>query len=116
MSLPLTPERIAAVYECLREFPPFARWKLPPASSVEFVVTQHYDLHADTDVVRDWRRLRVSENKNGHFVTIAISVAHEMVHLALHAQGSPNWAAHGPEFQRAAKLVCRRFGWDEKVF
>lgn len=116
MSLPLTPERVAAVYECLREFPPFTGWRLPRPADMDFGVTQHLDLHADVDVIRDWRRLRISERRNGHFTTLAASVAHEMVHLALHRRGSPNWATHGAEFQRLAARVCARFGWDEKAF
>ena len=116
MSLPLTPARIAAVYDCLREFPPFAGWRMPRTADVEFGVTQHHDQHADADVVQDWKRVRVSENRNGHFSTIAASVAHEMVHLALHAAGLPNWETHGDEFHRRAQRVCRLFGWDEKVF
>lgn len=116
MSLPLTPARIAAVYDCLREFPPFNRWKLPRTADVEFCVTQHADQHADAEIVRNWKRVRVSEKRNGHFNTIASSVAHEMVHLAMHAAGLPNWETHGAEFQRRALAVCRLFGWDEKVF
>jgi len=116
MSLHLTPERVAAVYECLREFPPFSGWRLPRVSEIEFGVTQHYDRHAEADIVRDWRRLRVSENRNGHFSTLAQSVAHEMVHIALHAAGVPGWETHGDAFQRRAEAVCRRFGWDVKVF
>ena len=116
MSLRLTPGRIAAVYECLREFPPFNRCKLPRATDLEFGVTEHYDRHADVDVVRDWKRLRVSSKYNGHFTSLAMTVAHEMVHLALHARGERGWETHGENFKALAAIVCRRFGWDAKVF
>lgn len=116
MSLALTPERVAAVYECLREFQPFAGWRMPRVADLEFAVTRHVDRHADTDAVRDWKRLRVSSATNGHFSSISAAVAHEMVHIALHVAGSANWANHGPEFKRYATRVCRAFGWDEKNF
>lgn len=116
MSLALTPGRVAAVYECLREFPPLNRCRLPRATEIEFGVTEHVDQHADVDVVRDWKRLRVSSKMNGHFNTVAQSVAHEMVHLALHARGVRGWETHGADFQALARRVCRNFGWDLKVF
>lgn len=116
MALHLTPDRIAAVYDCLRAFPPFNRWKLPRATEIEFGVTEHYDRHADVDIVRDWKRLRISVNRNGHFSTLVQSVAHEMVHLALHARGNKNWERHGDDFVTLADAVCKRFGWDPTVF
>jgi len=50
--LPLTPQMCAAVYDCLREFPPFSRWKLPPADEIEFRCTARNDCTADL-----WRAL-----------------------------------------------------------
>lgn len=116
MSLALTPARLAAVYDCLLEFPPFNRWKLPRTATIEFGVTQTPHDAADTTVSKDWHRLRVSAKNNGHFDTVAASVAHEMIHLALYVAGMPNWHTHSEEFNRRARRVCRLFGWDEKVF
>lgn len=115
MTLPLTPQRIAATYECLRSFPPFCRWKLPPADQVSFAVLQTTHLAADyqPDVVD---RIRISAGRNGLFNTLASSVAHEMIHQRLKHRGLKNWHAHGAEFQRIAKAVCARFGWDPKIF
>src|ERR1700733_10737032 len=33
-----TPHQAAAIYDCMREFPPFRQWKLPPAEEVTFTV------------------------------------------------------------------------------
>jgi hypothetical protein len=109
MTLPLTPQRLAATYECLRVFPPFNRWKLPPASEVRFHVTRHKDRQAD--FYHDGRdHIRVSAHFVGRFDALAQAIAHEMVHQ--HVGGY----THGSEFKRAARSICRRFGWDEKLF
>jgi hypothetical protein len=44
VTIQLTPERCAAVYECLRQFKPFNRWRLPSAKSVEFRTPQRADI------------------------------------------------------------------------
>lgn len=114
MSLPLSAQRLAAIYECLRAFPPFNRWALPPASDVKFVVTRHVDQFGDHFTLRDTHHVRVSSAKSGHFETVVITVAHEMVHMRQARIGIK--VNHGNFFKRQARSICRRFGWDEKAF
>lgn len=119
MSLALTPARLAAIYDCLRLFPPFNRLQIPPASSVHFLVSRTnahsaaYTRYSGTDE----HIIEVSEKRNGHFDTVASSVAHEMIHLSQRTRRTetPN-TEHNAEFHQLAKLVCKRFGWDEKIF
>lgn len=118
--LPLTPDMVAAVYECLRQFPPFSSWKLPPAEEVEFRV------HNQPNTMGEYTRYArtadhiviVSSLTIGHFATLASVVAHEMVHLkqALDKTEPKRAGGHNAEFRRLAKQVCKIHGWDYKAF
>jgi hypothetical protein len=106
LSLPLTPERLRAVYECLRAFPPFS--SLPPGDQVKFRVTRHKDRHGDY-YVDGVHHIRVSARFIGTMDSLTRVMAHEMVHLKT---GLP----HGAAFKRMARSVCKRFGWDVLTF
>jgi len=118
--LPLTPDMVAAVYECLRQFPPFSRWKLPPADEVEFRVSNQRNTMGEyTRYVRTREHIViVSSLTVGHFATLASVVAHEMVHLkqAIDKTESKRIGVHNVEFHRLAKQVCKIHGWDYKAF
>lgn len=118
--LPLTPDMVAAVYECLRQFPPFSSWKLPPAEEVEFRVSnQPNSMGEYTRYARTVDHIViVSSLTIGHFATLASVVAHEMVHLKQALDGTePSRAGgHNAEFRRLAKQVCKIHGWDCKAF
>src|ERR1700688_4255822 len=81
--LPQTPAMVAAIYECLRQFPPFIAWKLPSSEEVEFRVSNHPNTMGEyTRYVRSTEQIIiVSSLMIGHFSTLAIVVSHEMVHL-----------------------------------
>lgn len=115
MSLPLTPARLAGIYEMLRTCPPFCRWSMPPASEVKFCVMRSRFKHGDYGAdPKD--TFRVSEGTNSHLFSFVIVMAHEIVHQRLRRSGYKNWDAHGPAFERLARAVCRRHGWDLKQF
>lgn len=119
MSLPLTPTTVAAVYACLRSFPPFSRWRLPAAGIMEFKITKlkseqgHYNRYIRTD----YHWIAVSEAGVEHFDTLAQVVGHEMIHLkqGIDKTETPN-TEHNAEFRRLASQVCKQFGWDAKAF
>jgi hypothetical protein len=119
LSLPLTPIRIAVVYECLRAFPPFCRLSLPPAHQVTFQVSRskdrfgHYTRYTGTDK----HFIVVSTRMHGHFDTLAQTVAHEMIHLHQGvAKTETSGVMHNAEFRRIAGRVCKQFGWDASPF
>ena len=118
--LPLTPDMVAAVYECLRQMPPFSKWRLPPADEVEFEVTSRHNTMGEyTRYVRtDEHILIISSLTVGHFATLANVVSHEMVHLkqAIDKTEPARVGAHNAEFRRLAKQVCTLHGWDLKAF
>lgn len=120
MSIPITPQRAVAMYECLCKFPPFSRWRLPPGGKIEFRVlhTRRYDAAYQSYChTRELHGIDVSSARNGHFGTLAMSMAHEMIHLRQRIANTetPN-TEHNAEFRRIAERVCRRFGFDPKQF
>ena len=122
MSIPLHPSQLAAMYDCLREFPPFKKWKLPPGDEVEFHVLRtraYYGDHSrwDHGAKAGTHVIRVSRARVGHFNTLAQVVAHEMVHMRQRQNRTetPN-TQHNAEFWGIANNICAIHGWDERVF
>lgn len=120
MSLPLTPDRLQSMYDCLRAFPPFDRWKLPKGEDFhQFRVTKHTDQqgHYTRYTGTDKHIIAVSSKTIGHFSSLAQVMAHEMIHLhqGIQKTETPN-TVHNAEFRKIALSVCKRFGWDFKTF
>ena len=117
--LPLRPEHCAAVYDCLRAFPPFSRWKLPESDEIEFVVNLDPKVYGTCEFYPSSGRatIKVSAANVGHWNTLGMYMAHEMIHLYQYRQGiSRHDVEHDADFRRRAKAICRRFGWDAKAF
>lgn len=113
----LTPERLAAVYEMLRSFPPFSRWKLPPASEVKFHTLKTDKWQADWWIEGDTHHVRLSEPKHHHLISLIASMAHEMVHVQQRvAKTETRGAEHNDDFKKRALQVCKAFGFDYGQF
>lgn len=117
--LPLRPEHCAAVYDALRAFPPFSRWSLPESDEIEFVVNldpkvygacEYYSQSGQTTI-------KVSAANVGHWNTLGMYIAHEMIHLYQYRRKSARHdVEHDAAFKRMAKAICGRFGWDARAF
>jgi hypothetical protein len=117
MSLPLTPQRLAGVYEMLRGWPPFCRWGLPHAGEMKFHLARTRRWDAAWWINGDKHHIEVSTGRHGHMNTLVCSMAHEMVHVKQRKDGTEtSGVEHNAEFHRLARLICRRYGWDEKQF
>lgn len=117
MSLLITSARLAAVYEMLRAFPPFSRWRLPAADAVRFHVAKTDKWHAAWWIDGSTHHIEVSGKKHAHLASLVCSMAHEMIHVRQRiAKIETNGAEHNAEFKQAAKSVCRRFGFDAGQF
>lgn len=118
MTLPLTPELLAAGYDFLREAKPFKGWKLPPAEEIGFHVIGAKDYHGvtcyDTLDPAGTFIIKVSAAKNGHIATVLATLSHEMIHCRQVLVGDSG--NHNAMFDRLAKQVCRLHGFDLKTF
>lgn len=113
--LHLTPEMLRASYEYLRATPPFRRWGLPPADEIEFHVTRHKDKAGECESSGGQEPvIRISSQLIGWTQSLMETMAHEMIHLHLDRRGER--ASHGASFKRTAAQVCRRHGFDPKLF
>jgi hypothetical protein len=117
VALPITPQRLAAVYELLRAWPPFCRWGLPPAGEVRFHVLRGKGRDADWGIENGRHHVRLSAARHGHLNSVLAGMAHEMIHMRQHERRTETpGAEHNAEFHAIAARVCRRYGWDEKQF
>jgi hypothetical protein len=118
--LALTEQRLAAVYDCLRKFPPFCRYGLPDSSGINFGFIKKNDRAADyTSYIYDLDShfIRLNPNWAGHFDTVASYMAHEMIHAHQRTKRlETSGTEHNADFKRKAKVICDRFGWDFKRF
>ena len=114
MTLPLTPKRLAAAYDFLRAFPPFCRWGLPPAAELRFQVLRTREFHGQHDRKRGRHVIQISAGLVGYVNSLLAVMAHEMVHAYQVRAGLPE--THNADFDRFARQICRRFGFDPKAF
>lgn len=117
MSLQITPDRLGAVYAMLRTFPPFSRWRLPPAEDVRFHVAKTDKWHAAWWINENTHHIEVSAKKHGQLSSLVCSMAHEMIHVRQRiTKSETKGAEHNAEFRRLGKLVSARFGFDAGQF
>ena len=120
MTLPLTPEMLAAAYDYLRHTPPFHRWNLPEPEDVKFTVGRARDCFAFYQWDGFRHTITVSKNAVAHTSTLMTAMAHECIHLHLEAtkqeskRSSPSH--HNAAFRRYAAQACKYHGFDPKAF
>ena len=116
----MTPEGLQAMYDCIRAFPPFSRWKLPEGKDIhQFRVTRHIGEqgHYTRYIGTDKHIIAVSSRNIGHFNSLAQVMAHEIIHLkqGIDKTETPG-TVHNADFRKKAVSICREFGWDFKTF
>jgi hypothetical protein len=120
VTLIITPDMLAGMYEYLRTTPPFKSWRLPPSSEVKFKISKSNSEYGRYQW--DGKRHTITGSKNaiGQTYTLARFVAHEMIHLHLEITGkeSRNGGVntHNTAFKRYAVRVCKYHGFDLKAF
>lgn len=116
MSALVTTDTIASTYEYLRTLPPFNRrsWRLPHVDEIELkVLTKGSDFGIYSAYPH---RISINPGRHGHLNNLLATVAHEQIHLLIALKGEDNEDAHGPRFQKYAKVVCHCLGFDPKAF
>lgn len=119
MSLPLTPEILAAVYDFLRTTPPFCKWNMHEGEDVKFRVGKQSNKFAQYRWDGKQHEVTMSAGCIGHTQTLIEAMAHEMIHMHLEetgieSRGSEN--AHNAAFRKFAASVCKHHGFDLKAF
>jgi predicted SprT family Zn-dependent metalloprotease len=109
----ITPDILHWAYEYLRHTPPFRRWGLPHADSVEFHVIRDKSVagrcHNSAPT-----RIDISMALIQRTHSLIETMAHEMIHAHLYMKGVK--VEHGADFKRCAALVCKHHGFDRALF
>ena len=120
MTLPLTPETLAAAYEYLLTTPPYSGWNLPDSEDVKFIVNRKLrKKFAQYQWNGERHTIAMSAASIGHTATLIEALAHETIHLYLEHMGwesRGNESVHNPAFQKLAAKVCKFHGFDPKAF
>lgn len=120
MTLIITPEMLAGMYEYLRTTPPFKGWKLPPSSDIKFKVSKNPREYGYYQWDGKRHTITGSKDSIGQTATLAAFVAHEMIHMHLEIIGkearNTNRNTHNAHFKRNALRVCKYHGFDLKAF
>ena len=114
--LPITKERLAAVYEMLKAWPPFNRWKLPHSSEVKFRVIASKRVFARWCIQGDRHLIEVSQERHDALHSLVMTMAHEMIHMRQRIAKTETRAEHNAEFERLAKRICAIHGFDYGPF
>jgi SprT-like family len=119
MTLPLTPEMLAAAYDFLSLTPPFDRWNMPPSDETSFKVSRSRKWFARYrwDGIR--HTIEMSANAVAYSDTLFAKLSHEMIHmhleeLGMEGRGGPD--THSGAFRSLAEEVCKHHGFDPKAF
>jgi hypothetical protein len=119
-NLHLTPDCLENAYEYLRTTPPFRGMTLPHADDLVFRVMGARDrfghFRGRFKSVPDFNEIGVSIRAVNSTDLLMATMAHEMIHLYQHENGSATRSAHNAEFERIAARVCRIHGFDRETF
>ena len=111
----VTAQQVRAMYAMFRTLPPYCRWNLPKPEQVRFAVNSirgEYGRYENQP-----HRISVSRHNVKCFHALAVTMAHEIIHLRQELTGTYNdRAQHNRAFVRTAKHVCRVLGFDSKGF
>jgi hypothetical protein len=119
-NLHLTPDCLENAYEYLRTTPPFRGMNLPHADNLVFRVMGARDrfghFRGRYKSIPDLNEIGVSISSVNSTDLLMATMAHEMIHLYQHENGSATRSAHNTEFERIASRVCRVHGFDRETF
>jgi hypothetical protein len=117
MTLPLTPEMLAASYDYLASTNPFDKWNLPISEEIKFRVYKRGDRYAHYHFKNGKHQISVSSILVGSHVTLLSTMAHEMLHLHMKANACLDMRCpHGSGFNKLADRVCKIHGFDRLIF
>lgn len=121
MTLRLTPEMLERCYDFLAHTQPFDEWNLPDAQDVDFRVVKTPELRGwyrnEGTIKRPKHVIAVSSNVIGHSNSLLLVMTHEMIHLhQADVKMETAGVEHNAAFKKLLVQVCRRHGFDPKLF
>ena len=120
MSLPLTPETLAAAYDYLKATPPFNKWNLPESEDIKFKVGKGRRDYGSYRWDGKQHTVTISSNMVGHTATLLRYLAHEMIHIQLEETDMESRTGgqdtHNAAFRVLAAQACKVHGFDPKAF
>jgi hypothetical protein len=120
MSLPITPESLAAAYDYLKTTPPFNKWNLPESEDVLFKLSRRPREYGRYQWNGTRHTITASVHGMAHTTTLMRFLSHEMVHLYLEIMGWESRAhseeVHNAAFRKFAARICKYHGFDPKAF
>jgi hypothetical protein len=120
MTLPLSPEILAAAYDYLLTTPPFSNWNLPDSEEASFKLSRRKKEFGRYQLIEGRHTITASIHSIAHTYTLMRFMAHEMVHLHLQIMGwesrSQSEEVHNAAFGKFAAQICKVHGFDPKEF
>jgi hypothetical protein len=114
----ITENNIANLYSALIEFPVFEEYKLPPASTVEFLVVHDSSMYGQYEPPEagEPHTITISTAKCGHLDTVMKTLAHEIIHMIcyIEAPKTEKYTSHKGLFLKLQKRVANHLGFDPK--
>lgn len=110
----ITENNMANLYSALIEFPIFDEYKFPPASKVDFVVTDDVEIYGEYSP--EPHTITISTGKCGHLDTVIKTLMHELIHMAIYIDSpkSEKYVNHTGKFKKLQKRVATKYGYDPK--
>ena len=112
--IPITPETVRATYTYLLSFPPFNRWRLPPAKKLTFYVTDFTGEWAEYN--HEKHTLRVSTVNVATYDALIRVVAHELIHVREHVAGKWTVKHDSAFFKESKRMILKHFAFDPLTF
>ena len=117
MTIPLTPETLAAAWDYLCTIPPMSEWGLLPSEDITFRVIKTPRVYGQMSYNKRGYLIEISSAKCGRHDTILSTLCHEAIHMFMHTScfmDRRNY--HDKAFHLLADEAAAIHEFDRKVF
>ena len=117
MTVPITPEILAAAWDYICTTPPLCDWNLPASDDITFRVIKTRKVFGQISMRRKRYVIEVSESRCGRHDVILSTLCHEAAHLHTHSACFMNPRnVHDAAFWALADQICDVHEFDRKNF
>ena len=114
MPIALNVEMLAHCYDMIAATPVMARLNLPPSEDIKFHIIKKRDRFAHHQVKNGVHQIAISSRFVGSFMTLVMTMCHEMIHVHQHEAKLPR--DDGKGFQKMADKICKQLEFDRLIF